>query len=170
MPTLWLFDIEPHEQRYTSEWQKYLPKQLRSAIRKNRNGAWNLQEVSGIETTAKTSPGGFLDFAETNVYKSAQVAQFSTMIQSGMVNDGDRILFADAWHPGVIQCRYMADLLDIDLSIDVMWHAGSYDPWDLLGQKVTNKAWSYAFERAVFAAATVIILQRIIIAQCSLEL
>jgi len=34
-----------------------------------------------------------------------------------------------------------------------MWHAGSYDPWDFLGRKVSNKEWSLAFERAVFEAA-----------------
>lgn len=153
MPTLWLFDIEPHEQRYTSEWQEYLPGQIEMAMATRTEKPWNLEVVRGIDTTNKTSPGGFLDFAETNVYKAAQVAQFATMVQAGAVKSKDRVLFADAWHPGVIQCRYMADLLDIDLSIDVMWHAGSYDPWDLLGQKVGNKAWSNAFERAVFAAA-----------------
>jgi hypothetical protein len=153
MPTLWLFDIEPHEQRYTSEWRTYLPKQLRDAIRNGTGKSWVLQEVTGIATTGDTTAGGFLNFAETNSYKAAQIARFATVVQEGAVEHGDRVLFADAWHPGVIQCRYMADLFDIDLSIDVMWHAGSYDPWDLLGQKVSNKAWSFAFERAVFAAA-----------------
>ncbi|WP_300035759.1 hypothetical protein [uncultured Roseobacter sp.] len=153
MPRLWLFDIEPHEQRYTGEWQKTLPQQLHAAMYLKGQKAWSLEVVSGHQTSGKTSIGGFLDFAETNAYKAAQVSEFVAMVQSGTVRDSDRVLFADAWHPGVIQCRYIADLLDIDLSIDVMWHAGSYDPWDQLGQKVSNKAWSYAFEKAVFQAS-----------------
>lgn len=153
MPTLWLFDIEPHEQRYTGEWQEFLPRQIQNAMASGRKPNWRLEVISGQATSGETSIGAFLDFAETNAYKAAQVAEFVAMVQSGSVQDGDRVLFTDAWHPGVIQCRYMADLLGFDLTIDVMWHAGSYDPWDLLGQKVSNKAWSHAFERAVFEAA-----------------
>lgn len=152
MPKLWLFDIEPHEQRYTSEWKDYLPKQLTMAMA-NHVWDWTLEVISVPVTSGQTSVGAFLDFAETNIYKAAQITEFVAMIQSGKVNDGDRLLFTDAWHPGVIQCRYMADLMDFNVSIDVMWHAGSYDPWDFLGRKVTNKEWSYAFELALFEAA-----------------
>jgi len=153
MPTLWLFDIEPHEQRYTGEWCEFLPKQIKAAMGELSENSWELVAVSGIDTTGKTTPGAFLDFAETSAYKAAQIGQFATAVQAGAAKSGDRILFTDAWHPGVIQCRYMADLLDIDLTIDIMWHAGSYDPWDFLGRKVANKAWSYSFEQALFGAA-----------------
>lgn len=152
MPTLWLFDIEPHEQRYTSEWREHLPPQLRKAM----SGAatlWDLEIIQGIETTGDTTPGAFLNFAESTTYKAAQIAKFSAIIQAGGVTDGDRLLFTDAWHLGVTQCRYMADLLDIDLSIDVMWHAGSYDPWDILARKITNQSWSRGFELAIYCAA-----------------
>ncbi|WP_299871018.1 hypothetical protein [uncultured Sulfitobacter sp.] len=152
MPTLWLFDIEPHEQRYTSEWQKHLPPQLRKAMSASAS-SWDLQIISGIQTTGNTTPGAFLNFAESTTYKAAQIAKFSAIVQAGGVTDGDRLLFTDAWHLGVIQCRYMADLLDIDLSIDVMWHAGSYDPWDILARKITDQTWSRAFEVAVYCAA-----------------
>ena len=152
MPKLWLFDIEPHEQRYTGEWQEYLPQQLTLSMA-NHVQDWTLEVISGPSTSGQTSTGAFLDFAETNTYKAAQISKFVAVVQSGQVNDGDRLLFTDAWHPGVIQCRYMADLMDFNVSIDVMWHAGSYDPWDFLGRKVANKEWSFAFERALFEAA-----------------
>lgn len=156
MPTLWLFDIEPHEQRYTGEWRRLLPAQLlKFNIAKKPGTRWKITTVKGGASTGTTTPGAFLNFAETNAYKSKQVSSFSTMVRNRTVQRGDRLLFADAWHPGVIQARYMSDLLDLNLQIFVMFHAGSYDPHDFLGRKVTNKAWSMNFERAVYEAADV---------------
>jgi hypothetical protein len=153
MPTLWLFDIEPHEQRYTAEWQTYLPQQIERAMRNIPRSSWRLQTLSSVKTSGTTSKGAFLNFAETNIYKSFQVAAFATQVDKGNVKNGDRLLFTDAWHPGVIQARYMSEMLKLKLSIDVMWHAGSYDPNDLLGRHIQPKTWSYAFERAIYAAA-----------------
>ncbi|WP_107497075.1 hypothetical protein [Thalassobius sp. I31.1] len=152
MSTLWLFDIEPHEQRYTVEWQKYLPLQIRAAMVKSPK-PWTLEIVQGSPTTGTTSRGAFLNFAETNAYKACQVAEFSLAVQQRRVKQGDRVVFTDAWHPGVIHVRYMSDLLRLDLSIEVMWHAGSYDWFDFLGRAVKNKQWSYNFERSLFEAA-----------------
>lgn len=152
MPTLWLFDIEPHEQRYTIEWAEHLPKQLQNAMAQHKK-AWRLEIVKGTATTGSTTPGAFLNFAETNAYKAEQVAAFSRLVHQGKVKDGDRVLFADAWHPGVIHLRYMADLLGSDFTIDVMWHAGSYDPHDFLGRNYKTQKWSFNFERALFEAA-----------------
>lgn len=153
MPTLWLFDIEPHEQRYTSEWQVYLPAQIAAAMNNYAHDDWQLEVISGESDDHVLPDGAFLNFAATNIYKSSQVAEFARLIQEGYVGEGDRVFFADAWHPGVISVRYMSDLLNLGLSIRVIWHAGSYDPWDTLGQKIKNKAWSYSFERAVYSAA-----------------
>lgn len=152
MPTLWLFDIEPHEQRYTIEWAEHLPKQLQNAMALHKK-PWRLELVQGTPTSGSTTPGAFLNFAETNAYKAEQVTAFSRLVQQGKIQDGDRALFADAWHPGVIHLRYMADLLGLDLTIDVMWHAGSYDPHDFLGGNHKTQKWSYNFERALFEAA-----------------
>ena len=109
--------------------------------------------ITSKGATGKLTPGAFFDFAETNAYKANQVCDFVAQIKTGKVKPGDRLLFTDAWHPGVIQCRYMSDLLGLELSIHVMWHAGSYDRNDFLGRRVKNKGWSYNFERSVFEAA-----------------
>lgn len=154
MPTLWIFDIEPHEQRYTGEWQTYLPQQLESYCQDNNKDDWKVQVLPTISTSGKLFNGAFLNFAETNAYKSFQVAAFATEVEKRNVKKGDRLLFTDAWHPGVVQCRYMASLLRLDITIDVMWHAGSYDKNDLLAQSNrSNNNWSYAFEKAVFEAS-----------------
>lgn len=154
MPTLWIFDIEPHEQRYTGEWQKYLPKQLKNYIQTKNLVDWKVKIVPTIATSGKLPKGAFLNFAETNLYKSFQVSAFSKEVENGAVQKGDRVLFTDAWHPGVIHCKYMSYMLRLDLTIDVMWHAGSYDKNDLLGVRHRPyKIWSYAFEKSVFEAA-----------------
>lgn len=152
MLILWYFDIEPHEQRYTCEWKEYLPNQLYDGSYDNESQK-TIEVISGQETSGATNDRAFLNFTESSVYKATQIARFAKWCEKGVVTDGDRVLFADAWHPGVIQCRYLADLLGLDLSIDVMWHAGSYDPWDLLGRRVSNKAWSHGFERSIFDAS-----------------
>lgn len=154
MPTLWIFDIEPHEQRYTGEWQKYLPRQLDNYIQAQNLVGWKVKVVPTIATSGKLPKGAFLNFAETNLYKSFQVSAFSKKVENGAVQKGDRILFTDAWHPGVIHCKYMSHMLRLNLTIDVMWHAGSYDKNDLLGVRHRPfKIWSYAFEKSVFEAA-----------------
>lgn len=153
MPNIWIFDIEPHEQRYTSEWQHYLPLQLQAAVEAKEKGNWRVRVISGPDKPKAPPSGAFLNYADTNIYKSYQVAKFAALVQSGAVGRRDRILFTDAWHPGVINVRYMSDLLNMRLEIQVMWHAGSYDRWDALGQAIKNKNWSYNFERAVFAAS-----------------
>ncbi|MEP0942010.1 MAG: hypothetical protein ABJH63_15320 [Rhizobiaceae bacterium] len=154
MRTLWLFDIEPHEQRYTSEWKAYLSKQLRSAMRGTKSTKWRLRTVSGNKTSGKTSNGAFINFAETNLYKADQVRKFTKFLLNGEVKGGDRLLFTDAWHPGIIQCRYMADLYRVRYDIHSIWHAGSYDKNDLLGQHPLTPRWAMPFERAVFRACS----------------
>jgi len=49
----------------------------------------------------------------------------------------------------------MCDLADIPVRIVSYWHAGSYDPWDVLGYKIKDKSWSYAAELAFFNASDI---------------
>ena len=155
MPTLWLLDIEAHQQRYTMEWRDHLPVLLAQAAEERGQGGWTIQVVSGDVGEQVPTPGAFLNFAATNVYKSSQVTTMARAFERGEVKPGDKILVTDAWHPGIIQLRYMSDLLRIPVEIHGMWHAGSYDPHDFLGRLITDKRWSTAFESALFHAIDV---------------
>ena len=155
MSMLWFIDLEAHEQRYTVEWKKYFKQQLDDAMFDFSPSSRVVELIDGGETKGETTPGAFVSFAESTWYKAHQIRRVSQAFQAGFVRSGDRFLFADAWHPGVIFCRYMADTLGVDITIDVMWHAGSYDDWDILGQKIKDKSWSYGFERSVSDAADV---------------
>src|SRR6056300_2070747 len=132
---IYIVDIEAVETRYTAEWKKYLPRQI------EKSTGEKVKTISGGETPQATTPGAFLNFGGTNVYKSNQLRQIAEMFCNGQVHDGDYFLYTDAWNPTVIQLRYMASLLGTSIRIGGMWHAGSYDPHDFLGRLIGDKPW-----------------------------
>jgi hypothetical protein len=71
---------------------------------------------------------------------------------SGSVHPGDHFIFTDAWHPGIINLKYMSELLGIPVTTHGLWHAGSYDPQDFLGRLVGNKPWVRHAEKSFFHA------------------
>ena len=142
--TIHIVDIEAVDTRYTKQWKDYLPKQLQRATNEQVN------VISGGETPQATTPGAFLNFGGTNVYKSKQLETIGEMFCNGTVKNGDYFLYTDAWNPTVIQLRYMAELLGVDVSIGGLWHAGSYDPQDFLGRLIGDKPWVRNAERSMF--------------------
>ena len=106
--------------------------------------------ISGGDTPQATTPGAFLNFGGTNVYKSAQMEKIGTMFCEGKVKDGDYFLYTDAWNPTVLQLKYMSELLNVKIKIGGMWHAGSYDPQDFLGRLIGDADWVRNTERAMF--------------------
>jgi len=142
--TIYIVDIEAVETRYTAEWKKYLPWQLQKFTQSQ------VTTISGGDTPQATTPGAFLNFGGTNVYKSNQLEQIATLFCEGKINDGDYFLYTDAWNPTVIQLRYMAELLGVNISIGGMWHAGSYDPADFLGRLIGEKPWVRHAEHSMF--------------------
>jgi hypothetical protein len=144
--TIFLIDLEAVETRYTGQWKTHVPNLLRKA-------GHHVQVISGPEDipTAAT-PGAFLNFGGTNIYKSRQVEQMGCLFCSGSVHPGDHFIFTDAWHPGIINLKYMSELLGIPVTTHGLWHAGSYDPQDFLGRLVGNKPWVRHAEKSFFAA------------------
>ena len=141
--TVYIVDIEAVDTRYTAQWKKHLPLQL-------RNRTDDVVVISGGDTPQATTPGAFLNFGGTNVYKSKQLEQIGEMFCNGNIVDGDYFLYTDAWNPTVIQLRYMAELLGVQITIGGMWHAGSYDPQDFLGRLIGDKAWVRNAEKSMF--------------------
>jgi hypothetical protein len=142
--TIYIVDIEAVDTRYTKQWKEHLPSQLRHATGKN------VVVISGGDTPQATTPGAFLNFGGTNVYKSKQLETIGEMFCKGEVKDGDYFLYTDAWNPTVIQLRYMAELLNVKIKIGGLWHAGSYDPHDFLGRLIGNKPWVRHAEKSMF--------------------
>jgi len=142
--TIHIVDIEAVDTRYTKQWKDYLPRQLAKSTNEK------ITVISGGETPQATTPGAFLNFGGTNVYKSKQLEKIGEMFCNGQVKNGDYFLYTDAWNPTVIQLKYMSELLGIDIKIGGMWHAGSYDPQDFLGRLIGNKPWVRHAEMSMF--------------------
>jgi len=146
MTTVYIVDLESVETRYTGQWKKHVPEILK------RSGH-QIQVISGPEDIPRaTTPGAFLNFGGTNIYKSRQVEEFSRLFTSGSVKSGDHFLFTDAWHPGIINLKYMSELLGIPVKIHALWHAGSYDPHDFLGRLIGDAPWVRHAEKSFFHA------------------
>jgi len=146
MGKIFLVDLEAVETRYTGEWKTHLPALLRKR-------GHDVQVISGPkDIPSATTPGAFLNFGGTNIYKSRQVEEFSRLFTSGAVKSGDHFIFTDAWHPGIINLKYMSELLNIKVVIHALWHAGSYDPQDFLGRLIGNAPWVRHAEKSFFHA------------------
>ena len=144
--TIFLVDLEAVSTRYTGEWKDHVPKLLRKT-------GHNVNIISGpTDIPSATTPGAFLNFGGTNIYKASQVEQMGRLFCSGAVKPGDHFLFTDAWHPGIVNLKYMSELLGIPVVTHGLWHAGSYDPQDFLGRLVGAKKWVRHAEKSFFHA------------------
>lgn len=132
---IYLIDLEYVETRYTSQWKTEFPELLR------RNGL-NVKIIEGPAKIAEcATPGAFLNFSGTNIYKAEQVKRLAELFTANDIKDGDHFIFADAWHPGIINLKYMAELLGVKIITHGLWHAGSYDPADFLGRLIGDADW-----------------------------
>ena len=109
-----------------------------------------VEVINGGDTPQATTPGAFLNFGGTNVYKSKQLEIIGEKFCNGDIKDGDYFLYTDAWNPTVIQLRYMAELLGVNIRIGGLWHAGSYDPQDFLGRLIGDKPWVRNAEQSMY--------------------
>jgi hypothetical protein len=146
MANVFLIDLEAVSTRYTGEWKSHVPTLLKKA-------GHNVNIISGpTDIPSATTPGAFLNFGGTNIYKASQVEQMGRLFCNGSVNPGDHFVFTDAWHPGIINLKYMSELLGIPVITHGLWHAGSYDPQDFLGRLVGDKPWVRHAEKSFFSA------------------
>ena len=148
--TVYIVDIEAVDTRYTKQWKEHLPEQLQRALVQDTAVLAEVEVISGGDVPQATTPGAFLNFGGTNVYKSNQLMQIAQLFCQGKVHNGDYFLYTDAWNPTVIQLRYMAELLGVNIRIGGMWHAGSYDPQDFLGRLIGDKPWVRHAEMSMF--------------------
>jgi len=146
--TIYIVCLEPIDSRYTKQWYDNIPKLIEQ---RDTNKNVEIVTVAGDDIPATTTTGAFLDFAATNYYKSTQAAKISSLFMNGKVKAGDKFLVTDSWNFVITPIKYMSDLLDIPVEIHGIWHAGAYDPSDILGMKM-SKHWPAETERSWFYA------------------
>jgi len=146
MSKVFLIDLEAVETRYTGQWRPM-------CLNYYEKAGHDVQIISGRQDIpSATTPGAFLNFGGTNIYKANQVERMGELFCAGAVKPGDHFLFTDAWHPGIINLKYMSELLNIPVVTHGLWHAGSYDPQDFLGRLVGDKPWVRHAEKSFFSA------------------
>ena len=144
--TVYIVDLEAVDSRYTGQWKTHVPALL-------EEHGHEVYVINGPhDIPAATTPGAFLNFGGTNIYKAAQVEKMARLFTEGQIHKGDHFIFTDAWHPGIINLKYMSELLQIPVTIHALWHAGSYDPQDFLGRLIGAKPWVRHAEKSFFAA------------------
>ena len=144
--TVYIVDLEAVDTRYTGQWKTHVPSLL-------EDHGHEVFVISGPhDIPSATTPGAFLNFGGTNIYKAAQVEKMARLFTEGQVHKGDHFIFTDAWHPGIINLKYMSELLQIPVTIHALWHAGSYDPQDFLGRLIGDKPWVRHAEKSFFHA------------------
>ena len=77
--TVYIVDIEPVESRYTKQWKEHLPEQLQRALCSDSAVLDNVEVISGGDVPQATTPGAFLNFGGTYVYKSNQLMQIANL-------------------------------------------------------------------------------------------
>ena len=146
MSTIYIICLEPIDQRYTKQWYTNIPNILEQRIQE-QGLDYQVVTIEGETVPDNTTAGAFLDFGATNVYKASQTVTVSKMFSAGEIKPGDKFLVTDAWNFIITPIKYMSDLLDIPVEIHSIWHAGAYDPSDILGYKM-NKPWPWEAERS----------------------
>lgn len=147
-----IFALEPLDSRYTKQWLTGIPELIDSC--RSRCSEANTLTVMGSQRDFAVTDGAFLNFSDTNYWKSSQLCHFVEYLDNGLINDDDVILFTDFWNPALIQVAYMRDLLGKSWQIHGIAHAGAYDPSDILGLKMRPE-WPHDFERSLFMASDV---------------
>ena len=120
-PTIWIFSLEPLDTRYTKEWHSHVPTLLKNIV----GHKYNVVQIDGIQKNSQLTPGAFLNFSDTNYWKSSQLCNFLDHHNQGKTSSEDHFLFTDAWNPTVIQLKYMRDLLGFNWTLHGLWHAGN---------------------------------------------
>ncbi len=140
-PVLWILPIEPLDTRYTAQWYDRLPKIFEAR-------GFDVRQIDGVQTTSNVTPGAFLNFNDTMIWKSTQLA---TLLQHN-IGDNDHILITDAWNPAVIQLSYIKRLTNKHWVLHGMWHAGAYDVNDFLGRATSGTHWAKSTEHSLYAS------------------
>lgn len=139
-----LVDTEAAGSRYTTDWKWHIPALLRARG----------HEVTVIEGEPPLPPGKgqWLSAWGTIQYKSEQQHQIAELFRTGEIAGADLLLFTDAWNPTILTVRYQSALTGHRVRMAGLWHAGAYDPWDLLGQRAGDQPWIQHMEQSLLQA------------------
>jgi glycosyltransferase involved in cell wall biosynthesis len=149
MKKLFIVDIEPLDNRYTKQWHTWVPKLAQQLL----SDKFEVHVITGDgQEYLKPQAGAFFDFASTCFYKADQAKTIAHLFKHGEVKAGDVFFFTDAWNQTIHTVRYISELNEIPVKCAGIWHAGWYDPTDILGIKIKNVEWVRHLEMSMVEA------------------
>lgn len=144
-PNIWIFSLEPLETRYTCQWFTAIPEEM-SALAGDK---FNVHQINGVQKNSSVTEGAFLNFSDTNYWKSSQLLAFLEKHNAGETTPNDKFLFTDFWNPTITQLKYMKDLMGLSWEFHGIMHAGNYDPQDFLG-RIKDPVWANLYEQSLY--------------------
>lgn len=145
---IFVVPIEPLDNRYTKQWYDYVPARLKTEF-----PDCNIVNIDGEATGyEKPQAGAFFNFASTCEYKASQAKTISQMFENGQVQTNDIFFFTDAWNHTIHTVKYISELTGIAVKCAGIWHAGWYDPTDILGFTIKNSDWVSYMEKSMYSA------------------
>ena len=137
---IYLLPLEPYDERYTKQWSRWLPRAL-------TYHQADFTIVDSDKLTDEIEYGDVLDAYGTNYYKAGQLMKLCLYLQQA--KDGDVILLADGWFPGIEMVQYIIDIVKKDIKIYSIFHAGSYDEFDFTERHGFSR-WAKGLEESWF--------------------
>jgi glycosyltransferase involved in cell wall biosynthesis len=121
--TLWYLPLERLEERYTAQQYFWMLNAIEAA-------GLRCAVLPDRPLSRETEGHQFLPWASRCHVALEQSAHLVKAFHSGGVKDGDAILFADLWHPGLEAAAYLRDLLPRPVRLYAIHYAGPFDPHD----------------------------------------
>lgn len=115
--------LEPIEMRYTEQWYDWFDEIF-------TNSSLDHTRIDG-ETISPDLDEGFLDWQKTFIWKFHQLKNLFTY----ELEEDDWVFIPDGEMPGIESIEYYRKFKDKDVNVAQIWHAGTYDKWDLTYQK-----------------------------------
>lgn len=144
---VWLLPIEPFEERYTADWLRWWPQDLRAA-------GLDVEVVCGTDGAGERKAGEWLDPCATWVWKGTQTAALAACWSR--IEDGDVILSLDGWGPATTAALYMRATTGKQVRVVVFMHAGAFDPHDFLTRSGCSP-WALHVERGWVTGADLVL-------------
>ncbi len=139
--------IEPLEERYSIQWDKWFKKAFQNYSEEHD---LEILTIYGKGSQGKINQGSFLDVIDTNIYKNEQTNRIIEYIRNNQEKE-IVLFFHDLWFPGIINIAYVIYGLGLKKTIKICGclHAGSYDTEDFLSKKGMSP-WAISFENSLF--------------------
>jgi len=141
---IYYLPLEPIEKRYTKQWYTWFKEIF-------TNEGIEFEYILGERTENNLHDKFFLDMKTTFIWKFEQLKKlFKTDI-----NDNDIIFIPDGEFPGLEALEYYRKFYNKKFKIVEIWHAGTYDPYDLTTQNSLGRIGS-RIEEVLFDIADLI--------------